>query len=158
MTERRRTVQVGLNTSDESDRERGVAMARGRKESIPTIYEMRINGHLDKRWTDRFGGMTFTHESDGTTTLCGPLADQAALHGLPDGIRDLGLALISVQQMSPNREERKKNPNKTARITGLLYVLMMPLGLLGIMYVPTVLVVAGDAVTTTKNIMVNIGR
>jgi hypothetical protein len=49
------------------------------------------------------------------------------------------------------------NPNKTARIAGLLYVLMMPLGLLGIMYVPTVLVVARDAVTTSKNIMANIG-
>ena len=49
------------------------------------------------------------------------------------------------------------SPNKTARIAGLLYVLMIPLGLFGIRYVPTVLVVAGDAVTTTKNIMANIG-
>ena len=53
--------------------------------------------------------------------------------------------------------KEKINPNKTARIAGLLYVLMIPFGLFGIMYVPTVLVVAGDAVTTTKNIMANIG-
>ncbi|NQT64492.1 MAG: DUF4386 domain-containing protein [Candidatus Marinimicrobia bacterium] len=49
------------------------------------------------------------------------------------------------------------NPNKTARIAGFLYVLMIPLGLFGIMYVPTLLIVDGDAVTTTKNIMDNIG-
>ena len=47
--------------------------------------------------------------------------------------------------------------NTVARIAGFLYVLMIPFGLFGIMYVPTVLVVAGDAVTTTKNIMANIG-
>jgi len=49
------------------------------------------------------------------------------------------------------------SPNTVARIAGFLYVLMIPLGLFGIMYVPTALVVAGDAVTTTKNIMANIG-
>ena len=49
------------------------------------------------------------------------------------------------------------SPNTVARIAGFLYVLMIPLGLFGVMYVPTVLVVAGDAVTTTKNIMANIG-
>jgi hypothetical protein len=52
----------------------------------------------------------------------------------------------------------KTSPNKVARIAGLLYgPLMLPLGLFGLMYIPTVLVVAGDAVTTTKNIMANIG-
>jgi hypothetical protein len=49
------------------------------------------------------------------------------------------------------------NPNRTARIAGLLYVLMIPLGPLGIMYVPTALVVAGDAAATAQNIMANIG-
>jgi hypothetical protein len=53
--------------------------------------------------------------------------------------------------------EEMNSPKRTARIAGFLYVLMIPLGLLGIMYVPTVLVVVGDAVTTTKNIMANIG-
>ena len=57
-------------------------MTEGQKKHAPTIYEIRIKGHLDERWTDWFGGMTFTHESDGTTTLYGPLTDQATLHGL----------------------------------------------------------------------------
>jgi len=54
-----------------------------------------------------FGGMTFTRESDGTTTLQGMIADQAALHGLLNGIRDLGLLLKSVQQVRPNRKEEE---------------------------------------------------
>ena len=77
--------------------------------STPTIYEIRIKGHLSDRWVDRFEGMTFVHESDGTTVLCGPLADQAALHGLLNGIRDLGLALISVQQINLNRKEKRSD-------------------------------------------------
>jgi hypothetical protein len=83
-------------------------MTREQQESILTIYEIKIKGHLDERWADWFGGMSFTHESDGTTTLQGIIADQAALHGLLNGIRDLGLPLISVQQVSPNREEKKE--------------------------------------------------
>ena len=82
-------------------------MAGGKEESTPTIYEIRIKGRLDERWADWFGGLTFTHESDGTTTLRGVIDDQAALHGLLNGIRDLGLTLIAVQQTSPNREEKE---------------------------------------------------
>jgi hypothetical protein len=81
-------------------------MAEELKKSPPTIYEIKIEVHLDDRWADWFEGMTFTHESDGTTTLYGPLTDQAALHGLLNGIRDLGLPLISVQRVSPDRKER----------------------------------------------------
>jgi hypothetical protein len=63
----------------------------------PGRYKIRIKGHLDDRWADWFDRLSFTHERDGTTTLDGPLADQAALHGVLNGIRDLGLAIISVQ-------------------------------------------------------------
>ena len=62
----------------------------------PVVYEIRIKGHLDVHWADRLGGLVFTHESDGTTLLSGPLMDQAALHGVLLEIRDLGLPLISV--------------------------------------------------------------
>jgi len=83
-------------------------MAGEQKEPTVTIYEIRIRGHLSDRWADRFEGMAFAHEGDGTTVLCGPLADQAALHGLLEGIRDLGLALVSVQQIRPNRERERE--------------------------------------------------
>ena len=74
----------------------------------PYTYTIKVDGCLDRKWADWFEGMTFVHESDGTTVLCGPLADQAALHGLLNGIRDLGLALISVQQTNLNRKEKKE--------------------------------------------------
>jgi len=60
------------------------------------LYEIRVKGHLDTRWADWFDGMSFTHESEGTTILYGPVVDQAALHGLLRKVRDLGLPLISV--------------------------------------------------------------
>lgn len=70
----------------------------------PVVHEIRVKGHLDARWAGRFDGLAFTHESDGTTTLSGPLTDQAALHGVLNGIRDLGLPIISIQCVLPERE------------------------------------------------------
>jgi hypothetical protein len=72
-------------------------------------YEITIKERLDERWTDWFGGMTVTHQSDGSTILCGPVADQAALHGLLNGIRDLGLSLISVQRVDRDRGVERKD-------------------------------------------------
>jgi hypothetical protein len=62
----------------------------------PVVYEIRIKGHLDRRWAEWFEGMVITPEDDGETLLVGPVADQAALHGLLRKVRDLGLPLISV--------------------------------------------------------------
>jgi len=49
--------------------------------------------------------MTLTHDSDGTTIIHGPVADQAALHGLLQKVRDLGLPLVSVTQVQPDQPE-----------------------------------------------------
>jgi len=65
-------------------------------------YEIRIKGHLDTRWADWFEGLSFTHESDGTTILSGPVVDQAALHGLLRKVRDLGLPLVGVSSIKPS--------------------------------------------------------
>jgi hypothetical protein len=59
-------------------------------------YEIRLTGHLDARWAAWFDGLTVSHEGDGTTVISGPIADQAALHGLLQRVRDLGLPLVSV--------------------------------------------------------------
>ena len=67
------------------------------QQHVPAWYEVRIKDHLDDRWADWFDGMVLTRESDDTTTLCGPVIDQAALHGLLGKVRDLGATLISVQ-------------------------------------------------------------
>jgi hypothetical protein len=64
-------------------------------------YEIRLKGHLDTRWAAWFDGLTLTHGRDGTTIIHGHVADQAALHGLLQKARDLGLPLISVLQVEP---------------------------------------------------------
>lgn len=62
-------------------------------------YEIRLQGHLDTRWGAWFDGLRLEHESDGSTILHGPVADQAALHGLIQKVRDLGLPLVSVTRV-----------------------------------------------------------
>lgn len=65
-------------------------------------YEIRLRGHLEPRWTAWFDGMSLTAGDDGTTTLTGPVVDQAALHGLLGKLRDVGLPLLSVTQVEPD--------------------------------------------------------
>jgi hypothetical protein len=72
-------------------------------------YEIRVKGHLARRWSAWFDGMSLTAESDGTTTIHGPVADQAALHGLLHKLRDTGLPLISVTQVDPCTPTPRRN-------------------------------------------------
>lgn len=65
-------------------------------------YEIRLAGHLDPRWAARFDGLTVRHAADGTTVLSGPIADQAALHGVLQQIRDLGIPLVAVTATDPD--------------------------------------------------------
>ena len=64
----------------------------------PSRYEIRISGHLDARWVAWFDGMTLTAEESGTTLVRGVLADQAALHGVLQRLRDAGLPIVSIIQ------------------------------------------------------------
>jgi len=67
----------------------------------PELYEIRIKGHLDGRWAEWFEGLTITPEDNGDTRLTGPVIDQAALHGLLEKVRDLGLPLLAVGRLEP---------------------------------------------------------
>jgi hypothetical protein len=67
-------------------------------------YEIHLQGHLDPRWASWFDGMTLTADH-GTTELRGPVADQAALHGLLTRLRDLGLPLLSVVRIEPDPDQ-----------------------------------------------------
>ncbi len=67
----------------------------------PWLYEIRVQGHLHPRWGAWFDGLTVTNHGDGTTVIEGPVADQAALHGLLRKLRDVGLPLISITQPEP---------------------------------------------------------
>ena len=66
-------------------------------------YEIRLTGHLDAHWTAWFDGLTVSHASDGSTVISGPIADQAALHGVLQRVRDLGLPLVSVIRVESDR-------------------------------------------------------
>ncbi len=75
----------------------------------PGRYEIRLKGHLNSRWAAWFDGLSLTNESDGTTIIHGPVVDQAALHGLLQKVRDLGLPLISVTQVEPDQPNAPAN-------------------------------------------------
>jgi hypothetical protein len=69
------------------------------------VYEIRLKGHLEARWVKWFDGLAITLDEKGNTLLSGPVADQAALHGLLKKVRDVGLPLLSVNSVEPDTEE-----------------------------------------------------
>jgi len=74
-------------------------MTDGREFDKQAIYQIRVKGNLDRKWSDWFDGLTITPQADDETLLTGPVADQSALHGLLGKIRDLGLPLLSVKRV-----------------------------------------------------------
>jgi len=69
------------------------------------VYEICLEGHLEARWAKWFDGLVITSDEKGNTLLSGPIADQAALHGLLKKVRDLGIPLISVNSVGADSEE-----------------------------------------------------
>lgn len=65
----------------------------------PMRYEIRVEGILDQRWSGWFSGMQIISPPGADTVIAGPVADQAALHGLLTKIRDLNLPLVSVRRL-----------------------------------------------------------
>lgn len=76
------------------------------------IYVIRIQGNLAPHWSSWFADMAIVNEANGEAALTGPLADQAALHGVLIKVRDLGLPLLSVTAIVPdsNDSEERQNP------------------------------------------------
>jgi hypothetical protein len=68
-------------------------------------YEIRVAGHLDDDWSAWFDNLTIAHHADGTSTLSGPIADQAQLHGILARLRDVGSTLLSVHALNDALEE-----------------------------------------------------
>jgi len=69
------------------------------------IYQIRIKGHLDRKWTDWFSGLSITSLNNGETLLTGPVLDQAALHGLLRKVRDVSLPLVAVIRIEPEQAD-----------------------------------------------------
>lgn len=74
--------------------------------SINPKYEFRIRGYLDPHWMRYFEDLDLSHDPDGVTTIVGVM-DQARVHGILNRIRDLGLDLISVNQI-PGEESSEE--------------------------------------------------
>ena len=68
----------------------------------PRRYRVKVTGHLDDHWAAWLGDWTLERGSDGTTTLVGEVEDQAQLHGLLAGLRDIGTTLLSVVVDAPD--------------------------------------------------------
>jgi len=84
---------VGQNTSNNRSQENDA--------SQPMVYQIRIKGHLGRRWIGWFDEMTITLEDNGDTLITGMVVDQAALHGYLRKVRDLGMPLLSVNTLRP---------------------------------------------------------
>ena len=82
----------------------------------PGRYEIRLRGHLDTRWAAWFDGQSMSNANEGPAIIGGPIADQAALHGLRQKVRDLGLPLVSVIQVEPDRPECPPARSSNSRI------------------------------------------
>lgn len=74
-------------------------------------YEIRVQGRLDRRWAAWLDGMTVTADTDGTTLIHGPVADQPALHGLLSQLRDLGLPLLSINRAAHSGAPEDTQPH-----------------------------------------------
>jgi hypothetical protein len=74
-------------------------MSTSREFDHPIRYQIRVKGCLDAKWSDWFDGLRIEPGVGEETLLLGPVADQAALHGLLNKIRDLGLPLVSVMRV-----------------------------------------------------------
>jgi hypothetical protein len=85
-------------------------MTISRRSSPSGTYEIRLRGQLDHYWTERLGVPELIHEPSGNTLLRGVTADQSALHGLLQRIRDLGVSLISVTHIPPKTLKLTNKP------------------------------------------------
>ncbi|MBN1273871.1 MAG: hypothetical protein JXB26_16530 [Candidatus Aminicenantes bacterium] len=87
-------------------------MKREEGEKIAGIYELTVEGRLDKKWLDWFDGLDIFFTGS-NTMLLGPVRDQAHLHGLLNKIRDLNLTLLSVEQIAKQKRRMKKNKEES---------------------------------------------
>jgi hypothetical protein len=71
----------------------------------PTVYEIRLKGHLSDRWAEWFGDVAIGLEENGTTRLTCSVIDQAALYGLLKKVRSLGMPLLSVNRIELNQTD-----------------------------------------------------
>ncbi|WP_442542498.1 hypothetical protein ACSBOX_11140 [Arthrobacter sp. KN11-1C] len=87
------------------------------REDTPVEYEVRVKGHLDSRWAAWFEGLSLINEHDGTTVIRTRTVDQAALHGMLQKLRDLGLPLLAITQTGTTQPARRRRTLTSRRRT-----------------------------------------
>jgi RimJ/RimL family protein N-acetyltransferase len=86
----------------------------------PTTYAIRVDGHLDDHWSAWLGALALRRDDDGATTLTVSVADQAQLHGVLAGLRDIGAVLTELHTKgppAPTRPSVLERPLHTKRLT-----------------------------------------
>lgn len=96
-------------TADQPDRDTRFG-APGVEGDPVEHYEFRVKGRLAPRWSAWFDGLDVEEAADGTTVIRGPIVDQAALHGLLQKLRDLGIPLLSLTESPPHRQRADSSP------------------------------------------------
>lgn len=84
-----------------------MANAFDQKASQPSVYQIRVAGHVNPQWRGWFGGMFITLLAEGDTLLTGPVLDQAALYGLLRKVRNLGMPLLSVNRVEETQNQKR---------------------------------------------------
>lgn len=81
---------------------------QGKKLSIGgKLYQIKVEGYLDKAWSEWLGGLLITHDEEGNSWISGVIRDQAALHGVMVKIRDLGLPILSLESVEINMHNNR---------------------------------------------------
>src|SRR5512134_872151 len=96
---------MGFQTGEIMDEEE-------KTQNTPAVYEIRLEGYVDARWSEWFYDMAITHESDGTTTLHGSLPDQAVLYSVLQRIRDMNLTLMNVRMVNNSGDLESSAPDE----------------------------------------------
>ena len=88
--------------------------------TAPATYAIRIEGHLDDHWSAWLGGLDMTRDDDGATTVTVQVADQAQLHGVLGGLRDIGAVISELRTTDAPVQIRRSSlerPLRTERLT-----------------------------------------
>lgn len=72
--------------------------------NILGVYQIRVKGHLDQQRLSTYADLSLQHQPNGQTVLTGPIRDQAALYGLINRLRDMGVPLLSVNCLEEVQE------------------------------------------------------
>lgn len=99
-------------TAEQPDLPTGTGAPAGDHDPVQH-YAIRVKGRLAPRWSAWFDGLDIEAAADGTTVIRGPIVDQAALHGLLQKLRDIGMPLLSLAETpTSTADELTAHPTK----------------------------------------------